>query len=176
MQRDEIYQSVTDMMVKHLESNLEGWQKPWINVDHDNGPARNPSRKDAAYKGINQLILSMTMMDPDTDFLKNQWMTYKQAKDMDGQVKKGSKSTPVTWYSTKYIDKDKKYYGKDRVEAMGKAQKKDIGLQTIPMLKLYRVFNVAQIEGLDPSFYEVAETVPLQPIEKDDRAESLKYS
>ncbi|WP_170067813.1 ArdC-like ssDNA-binding domain-containing protein [Neolewinella xylanilytica] len=62
MQRDEIYQSVTNTIIDHLKSNLEGFQKPWINVDHDNGPARNPSRGNAAYRGINQFILSLTMM------------------------------------------------------------------------------------------------------------------
>nr|WP_256534372.1 zincin-like metallopeptidase domain-containing protein [Lewinella sp. JB7] len=41
------------------------------------------------------------------------------------------------------------------------------------MLKLYRVFNVSQIDGLDPSFYEVKISEPLQDFEKDDRAEAL---
>ena len=173
MQRDEIYQSVTDTIIKHLESNLEGWRKPWINVDHDDGPARNPSQKNRPYKGINQLILSMSMMMPGKDFLKNQWMTYKQALSMNAQVRKGEKSLPITWYSTKYIDKNKKYHSAARVKSMSGAQRAEIGLQTIPMLRLYNVFNVAQIEGLDPSYYEPSEKPELRDFEKDDRAEAV---
>ncbi|WP_262497229.1 ArdC family protein [Neolewinella xylanilytica] len=41
------------------------------------------------------------------------------------------------------------------------------------MLRVYRVFNVSQIDGLDPSFYEVEVGKPLEDFEKDDRAEAL---
>lgn len=172
--RETIYEETTNTIITHLEGNLEGWRRPWFNIEADDGLARNPSRQDTPYKGVNQLILSMTMMSPNNDFLRNQWLTYKQSGQLGGQVRKGSKSIPVTWYSTKYLTKDGKYVGKDRAKAMSREEKAAIGLQTVPMLKVYNVFNVAQVEGLDPSFYEPPKEVKhLTEWEKDDRAEAL---
>ena len=171
MKRLEIYETVTNEIINHLEKNLEGFKQPWINVDHDNGPARNPSRDDVPYRGINQFILSLKMIN--SDHTKNQWMTYKQAQGMGGQVRKGEKSMPVTWYSLKYMKKDGGYVGKDRAESMSAAERSSQNIEAIPMLKVYRVFNVSQIDGLDPSFYEVETSEPLQDFEKDDRAEAL---
>lgn len=59
---------------------------------------------------------------------------------------------------------------------MTEQQKADIGISSVPILKLYWVFNVLQTEGLDPSYYEVIPNEPLHEFEKDDRAEQLIHA
>lgn len=162
---------VTDTIIEHLEGHLEDWKRPWIAFGKDDDYARNPSRKDAYYRGVNQFLLSMLMLKG--DFFRNQWMTFKQAKQMGGNVRKGEKSVPVIFYSTKYIDEKNKYYSKERYKALSPTQAAELGVQPIPVLKLYRVFNVAQIEGLDAQYYEVEPQEPLQDFQKDERAEAL---
>lgn len=59
---------------------------------------------------------------------------------------------------------------------MAATQQREAGIISIPVLKLYRVFNVAQTEGLDPALYEAEPQEPLQEFEKDERAENLIHS
>ena len=70
----------------------------------------------------------------------------------------------------------KKRYNDNVVEQMEEAQKNALGIQTLPCLKLYNVFNIAQTNGLDPEFYHVEPVSPLQDWEKDEAAENLILS
>ena len=60
------------------------WQKPWFSVQ--NIVSRKP------YRGINALLLGST------DYQSPFWISFKQALDLGGHVKKGEKSTPVIYY------------------------------------------------------------------------------
>lgn len=169
MKTNEIYKSVTDKIVSLLESHEENWQRPWIMFGQDNDFARNP-KTGKYYRGINQFLLSISMME--REYLKNTWMTFKQIKDKGGHVLKGEKSTPIIFYKTAYLDENKKYVAPGSYESMTPDQQSEIN--TIPVLKLYWVFNVsAQTEGLDESYYEAPEQEPLQDFQKDERAEEI---
>jgi antirestriction protein ArdC len=170
MKTNEIYQTVTNTIIELLESQQENWNRPWIAFGQDNDFARNGS-SNRYYRGINQFLLSFTLMRK--GFFKNAWMTFNQVRTQGGYVRKGEKSSPIVFYKTAYIDNNNKYVSPDRVEGMSTAQYRESGIKAIPILKLYRVFNVAQTEGLDPAFYEVAPQEPLQDFEKDERAEQL---
>lgn len=170
MKTNEIYQAVTDTIVDLLESQLEEWNRPWIAFGQDNDFARNASTG-KYYRGVNQFLLSFTMLGQ--GFFKNAWMTFNQVKAQGGHVRKGEKSSPIVFYKTAYINQNKKYVPASKVEDMTPAQFKEAGITPIPVLKLYRVFNVAQTEGLDPDLYEVVHQEPLQDFEKDERAEDL---
>ena len=63
-------------------------------------------------------------------------MTYKQAKELGGQVKKGEKATPIFFF---------KMAETDQLNDKGEPQK-------YPMLKQYSVFNLTQIEGIEDTF------------------------
>ena len=60
------------------------WHKPWFGVQ--NIVSRKP------YRGINALLLGST------DYQSPFWITFKQALDLGGHVRKGEKSTPVIYY------------------------------------------------------------------------------
>lgn len=171
MNSHEIYQMVTDTIIELLEQHQKGWNKPWISLGTDNDYARNPTTE-KYYRGINQFLLGFSMMKK--GYLKNQWATFKQIKSQKGSVLKGEKSTPVIFYKTAYIDDKKKYYKPDVVKKMNFNQMQSLGINTIPVLKLYRVFNIAsQTEGLDESFYTHDVEEELQSFEKDESAENL---
>jgi antirestriction protein ArdC len=59
------------------------------------------------------------------------WLTFKQAQEIGGHVKRGERACPVVFW--KWLDVDN--------EATGEKQR-------IPLLRYYSVFNVAQCEGI----------------------------
>jgi antirestriction protein ArdC len=62
---------------------------------------------------------------------------------MGGYVLKGEKSAPIAFFKSSYIDQNKKYIKPEIIEKMSSGEYKARGIQKIPVLKLYRVFNVA---------------------------------
>lgn len=127
----DVYQIITDRIVQQLERGTVPWRKPWTAGPHG-WPQNLVSRKQ--YRGINVMMLSCT------DFELPYWVSFKQAKDLGGHVRKGEKATPaVLW---KWCD------AKDR-EATPDPQTGEVGKVRVPVLRYYSVFNVAQCEGLE---------------------------
>jgi len=170
MNQNEIYQKVTDTIIKLLETHLEDWKRPWIAFGQDQDYARN-AESGSYYRGINQFLLSSMLINK--SYIKNQWLTFKQALDLGGNIRRGEKSCPVIFYKTGFIDSEKRYYSEKTIQGMSNEAREAKGLHKIPILKLYHVFNVAQTEGLEPSFYEAFPVEPLSDFEKDERAEAL---
>ena len=83
MNRD-IYQAITDRFIEQLKRGTVPWQKPWFGVQ--NIVSRKP------YRGINALLLGSA------DYQSPFWITFKQALDLGGHVRKGERSTPVIYY------------------------------------------------------------------------------
>lgn len=170
MKPNEIYESVTKTIIELLEDHQQTWERPWIAFGQDNDLARNPVTGQR-YRGINQFLLSYRLMKK--GYLKNTWMTFNQVKDKNGFIGKGEKSTPVLFFKTAYLDKNKKYIPPEAAQAMSHDQLKAQGIESVPVVKLFAVFNIAQTSGLKPEWYEVTPQEPLQPFEKDERAEAL---
>jgi antirestriction protein ArdC len=171
MKTNEIYQSVTDTIIQLLETQLEKWDRPWVAFGNaDNDYARN-AISGKYYRGLNQFLLSFSLTDK--DYPKNTWLTFNQVKEKQGEVRKGEKATPIVFFKKIFMDKDKKYHSPEKASSYSKAEAEAMGLESVPLLRLYYVFNIAQTEGLDPKFYEVNPAAPLQEFEKDERAEQL---
>src|SRR5476651_2074802 len=116
-----VYDQITERIITMLMQGAVPWQKPW---KARTGLPRNlVSQK--PYRGINVfLLLAMSYESP-------LWLTFRQALQLGGSVRKGEKSCPVIfWKQTTFDDKES-----------GEAKK-------IPMLRFYHVFNVAQCDGL----------------------------
>lgn len=172
MKTNEIYQSVTDTIIELLEDHQEhNFTRPWILMGQDGDFARNPSTG-KYYRGINQLLLSSMLLKQ--KYLNNTWMTFKQVSNLGGKVRKGEKSTPIVFYKTVYLAENKKHVPLAKAKLMSEEERKKNGIKIVPVLKLYRVFNItSQTEGLDPKYYETKPQDPLQDFIKDDRAEDL---
>jgi antirestriction protein ArdC len=135
-ERADIYARVTDSIVAQLEQGVRPWHKPW-NAAHAAGRITRPLRCNGKpYAGIN--ILMLWASAEERGFECPLWLTYQQAKELGGHVKKGETGSPVVYANTfKKIERNDQ--GQD-VE------------QEIPFLKQYTVFNALQCEGLPAHF------------------------
>lgn len=173
MKPHDIYTSVTETIIELLSQHQQDWNRPWIALGQDNDYARNPATA-KYYRGINQFLLSFELMHK--GYLKNIWLTFNQIKKQGGHVLKGEKSTPVIFYKPAFINEQGEYTSAKVAGELSPAELKALGLKSIPILKLYRVFNVAQTKDLDEEYYSATPHEPLTAFEQDERAELLIQS
>lgn len=152
MPKFDTYQDVTDAIIAQLEAGTKPWQKDW-----QGGSLTMPRRfTGVPYRGINVLLLWASAMQQ--SLAGDRWMTFQQAKQLGGSVRKGSKGTRIVFFKPLEV----------RDTATGEEKK-------IPMLRTYTVFNSDQIEGL-PAKYASAAVVPVQGLERDKAAEAALRS
>lgn len=155
--RADVYTRVTGKIIADLEQGVRPWMKPW-NADHAAGRITKPLRHNGQpYNGINILMLWSAALAE--GFSAPIWMTFRQAKELGGHVRKGEKGELVVYANTI-----------TRTET-DTASGEEID-QTIPFMKGYTVFNVDQIEGLPLHYYQLAEPV-LDPVQRIDHIESF---
>jgi antirestriction protein ArdC len=135
--RTDVYTRVTDSILSQLEQGVRPWMKPW-QAGHSAGHVSKPLRANGQqYNGINILMLWTQAMI--SGFEAPIWMTYKQAQELGGNVKKGEKGSLVVYANT---------FRKEEANDQGETVERDI-----PFMKGYTVFNVEQVEGLPAHFY-----------------------
>lgn len=140
MSRD-IYETITARFIEQLKSGTVPWQKPWLSAQ--NIVSQKP------YRGINSLLLGSA------PFKSPFWVSFKQALDLGGHVRKGEKSTPVIYY--KVLEKR---------DAEGKLFVRADGTQArVPFIRWSNVFNLDQTEGITPPALTLAQT-DQRPCEK----------
>ncbi|MCE8000615.1 MAG: DUF1738 domain-containing protein [Rhodobiaceae bacterium] len=154
--RPDIYTRVTAKIIADLEAGTQPWHKPW-NAEHLAGRISRPLRHNGvAYRGLNIVLLWAASVAK--GFAAPTWMTYRQASELGGQVRKGAKGELVVYADT---------FRKTETDAAG--QDREVA---IPFMKGYTVFNVDQIEGLPEAFYAVPEPI-LDTVERDAAADSF---
>jgi len=154
--RVDVYTRVTNQIVESLERGVRPWMQPW-NAENAAGRITRPLRSNGQpYKGINILMLwaAAELQNYACPF----WLTFQQAKELGGHVKKGEHGSPVVYAST-FKKKETAEDGQETEEE-------------IPFLKQYLVFNAEQCEGLPGHFYALAET-PKQGMERIEHAEAF---
>ncbi len=154
--RTDIYTRVTNQIVSELERGVRPWLKPW-NAEHAAGRISRPLRHNGqAYQGINILMLwtSAELAGFSSPF----WLTFQQAKQLGGFVRKGEHGSPVVYANT--FKKTETTEEGAEIEA------------EIPFLKEYTVFNACQVEGLPPHFYQLAEPAQ-ETMPRIERAEAF---
>ena len=131
-----VYEIVTDRIIAALQQGIIPWERPWTGV-RDGAYSRATGRP---YSLLNQMLLGKP----------GEWLTYKQAQEAGGQVRKGEKgSVVVFWKVDAKADKD--------------ADTGELKTRQFPILRYYTVFHVDQCDGLEPRFKEPVFT-PLDPI------------
>ena len=137
MSKVDVYQSVTDSIVAKLEAGVNPWAPQWKNA-----AVSRPLRScGTPYTGVNVIVLWIASIE--SGYSSPFWMTYKQAEELGGQVRKGEKSTRVVFFQI---------LEKEKTSASGEKS-----VDKIPMLKTYCVFNASQIDGLPARFYPAAD-------------------
>lgn len=134
------YEVITQRIIDLLNAGTVPWQKPW----KSNGGFPKNLVSGKHYRGMNTFLLhSMNYESP-------YWVTFKQALELGGNVRKGEKACPIIfWKKWEKVDK-----------STGEKS-------SIPMMRFYYVFNVAQCDGLKNLFGEnvTGETTPETPAE-----------
>lgn len=155
--RKDVYTRVTDRIVADLEQGVRPWMKPW-NSAHAAGSVSRPLRHNGeTYNGIN--VLTLWSAAADRGYSAPIWMTYKQAAELGGHVRKGEKGEPVVYANT---------LTRTETDAETGAEEERV----IPYMKGYTVFNVAQVEGLPARYYALAEP-KLDPAQRIAAAEAF---
>jgi antirestriction protein ArdC len=154
--KKDIYQTITDQIIRELEEGVRPWHRPW-NAAHLDGRVLLPLRQNGIpYRGVNIITLWMTALAK--GYAAPIWMTFRQALALGGGVRKGEKGSLVV-----YADRI------TRTET--NAESGEESERNIPFLKGYTVFNAEQIDGLPTHYYSKAEprTEPLPRIERAER-------
>lgn len=147
-----VYEIITERLIAQLEAGTVPWHKPW--AASDLLPANLTSGK--AYRGVNPFMLGMA------GYASPYWVTFKQARQCGGTVRKGEHGWPVIFW--RWVDKA----GTARDNDGAIAQPRD----RYPILRYYTVFNVAQCDGLTHTRLAEPEA-PRNPVPPIDRAEVI---
>jgi antirestriction protein ArdC len=119
-----VYEIITEKIISQLEQGVTPWRKPW----RTEMPCNLISGKE--YRGVNPFLLAPQ------GYGSKYWLTFNQANKLGGHVRKGERSSMVTFWS---IGEEKL-----RTDSQGVTRKsKPI------LLRYYCVFNVEQCDGLD---------------------------
>lgn len=147
-ERVDVYQLVTDRVIEGLKEKGLSWFKSWTDKYGNHlAPINNATGKE--YRGINIFLLNSQAVF--CGYEANEWVSFKQAQDKGGNVRKGEKSTETIYWiiSYKYIPTGKYYRNKKELEKDG-LKENDKGVQKFFTPKIWRVFNIAQCDGIEP--------------------------
>ncbi len=154
--KTDLYTRITNRIVADLEQGVRPWFKPW-SAEHAAGRITRPLRHNGTpYRGINVLTLWGEAVI--AGFACPIWMTYKQAQELGGQVRKGEHGSLVVYA--------------DRITRTEEADNGELAEHTIPFLKGYTVFNVEQIDGL-PAQYAAPAAPKVDPVTRIAEADAF---
>ena len=144
-----LHSEITAKILAQLKTGVAPWRRPWTKragVGELNVTFPRNATTGKFYSGVNVLLLWGKAQD--CGFNNPRWLTFKQAKEHGGSVRKGEKGTEIVYVN--FIERA------DRSNPDKTAR--------IPFLKSYHVFNVDQCDGLPAKLLEggaarVVETV-----------------
>jgi antirestriction protein ArdC len=151
--RKDVYTRVTERIISDLEQGVRTWMKPW-QVKHTAGKINIPLRHNGTpYRGMNILLLWGEAIEK--GYATPIWMTFKQAKELGANVRKGEHGSLVVYANTV-----------TKTETNGQGEDVE---REIPFMKGYTVFNCEQIEGLPEMYY----AQPVNPLPMQERIEAV---
>lgn len=116
---NKVYEIITNRVLEIMDKGVIPWRKPWkgnrlsfLNISgHE-------------YSGINRFMLSLT------NFETPLFLTFHQAKKLNGEIKKGATAYPIFFYS--FMEKE---------DAEGNKKR-------IPIFRYSNAFNIEQCDGI----------------------------
>lgn len=145
--KTDIYELITNRIIQQLGEGVVPWKSPYFSKV---GFPRNFSTG-KAYQGINVFLLGSLR------FTSPYFLTFIQAKELGGYVKKGEHGSLVVKYGTYTKEDEQTPAGEDA--------------ETRRYLKAYTVFHASQIEGI--KFPPPANLPELSVTEKTARARAI---
>lgn len=150
-ERSDVYQRITEQIIKAIEQGAEKWQMPW----HRSQTIPVNAATSKPYRGVN--VLTLWAIAAQQNYRSGIWATYAQWLALGAQVRKGEKSAFIIfWKFRDQADEIEDEQGED-----GTATKRG------PIARGYNVFNADQVDGF--VLPELPILPPTQRIEAADR-------
>jgi len=146
--RASLYSEITSKIITELEAGRVPWVQPWGGPDICAGlglPQNAATRR--RYSGINILILWGAVTG--RGFSSQNWLTFRQALGLGGNVRKGERGTTVV-YADRFTPEDERRRAERDGDEPG----------AISFLKRFTVFNIDQCEGMPEEFTTLAPPPP----------------
>ena len=141
----DLYAEITQQVTAMLDQGVVPWRSPILGRGSAGHPKNLESGK--SYRGVNTFLLAFTAYAK--GYESSYWVTFNQAKQRGGSVKKGEKSSMVVFWK-QYETEDRQTHEPTR----------------IPVLRYYNVFNAqSQCEGLEIPDAPKFEPIDFKPIE-----------
>jgi antirestriction protein ArdC len=151
--RPNIYQIVTVRIIQSLKAGVIPWEKPWQSPHFSGGPFPRNFLTGKPHRGINVLLLWSS------SYASPFWLTFKQAQELRGTVRKGEKGTQIVFY--------KQLRNRKEDEAATDEEKERAPF----VLCYYTVFNVEQCDGL--TLPQVEQPAQPNKVETDEACEAI---
>jgi antirestriction protein ArdC len=153
MKRD-LYEEVSARIVAELERGAAPWLKPWSATAGMNTACNAATNR--PYSGCNVVLLWMARA---SGYRVSRYLTYKQALELGGHVRKGERGTKV-------------YFVK-QLQVRDKGADDESATRVIPMLREYTVFNVDQCENLPARVMTLGDIKPGNRDQRDATADEF---
>ncbi|MDE8197312.1 zincin-like metallopeptidase domain-containing protein [Erysipelothrix rhusiopathiae] len=145
---------------------LEDERIPWESPVTKNFMVPINAITNKQYHNVNEMFLTMNATlngynDP-------RWLTFKQAKEQNWYIKKGSKSVPIIFSSI--VDRrTQKPVTKEMTEKMTQEELTELKANTYIKSRMYHVFNAEQVSGIP----KLEAHQKIQPIYKQETTEKI---
>jgi antirestriction protein ArdC len=126
--KGDLYAEVSTRIVAELERGAAPWVKPWSATAGQNTPCNAATNR--PYSGCNVVLLWMAA---NAGYRTPRYLTFKQALELGGNVRKGQHGTKVYFVKQLQVADRNSEEGETRI---------------VPMMREYTVFNVDQCEKL----------------------------
>jgi antirestriction protein ArdC len=151
-----LQKEITDRIIGQLKAGCVPWRKPWstrATGTVDGAPVLFPRNAvtGRTYSGINILLLWGKM--DDCAFTDARFLTFKQAKELGGSVRKGEKGAEIVFVN--FVEREDRN-NPDKIAR-------------IPFLKSYHVFNVSQCDDLPSKIVDASNVTERAPIKANER-------
>ena len=152
-------EKAAERIIEQLRKGVAPWQKGWDKPEGSELPPFNPVTG-TRYRGLNSFVLASEGVE--RGYSDPRWTTYRGAKKIGAQVRKGEKGVGVEYW--KFPTKEQEDRVRDAIAAGQQPEELKIIHRT------YTVFNAEQIEGM-PSLE--SELKKVNQWEACERAEAL---
>jgi antirestriction protein ArdC len=157
MKRD-LYAEVSARIIAELEAGAAPWIKSWSSTPGANSPCNAVSNR--PYSGCNVILLWMAQA---AGHRTPRFLTFKQALELGGNVRKGERGTKVVFVKQLQVhDKGADDNSSTRLVPMMR-----------PMMREYTVFNVDQCENLPDSVNTGKPMCVRNPDTRDELADTF---
>ena len=153
--KNKIYEKITNEIINNLSRGKVIWQQSWKMIF----PMNAISKK--SYNGFNCLWLGNQISEK--KYKSPYWLTYRQANQLGGHIRKGEKSSMITYWNIYQKKVNKKDCNGNVITKNGKPVKE---LKDKIVLKKYNVFNIDQVELEDKEKFYIKLDKSFDPILK----------